>query len=902
MHMNINRTLLAGLLAGAAVLNAAEPHFVEASKPSGDGDYLIGIEAPFAQEASNWLPLRISVKVKNGKPADAFATAMQLNVAWHPVDVSALTFADNAFSGEAKVAFRRDEYQVATAAIREKKTGQPSIDAFTGITPQAIKINCPVGTVMGTAPGEAVFEKDVFNNRVRKPTSTKVRISRDRSPDARNARYLELQIIRWAEDARAGCYDGMYGNASLLVRCAIRDGKSEGFIVLQGPERYALQYADLAWSVPAGALQWVGDTLAGELTLAPSEDASVRKGINSQNWHPLPAQSLQVKIEAKVIGSQIVGSAHIVNAGTTCESSLTGRVRSNPFARFADRTPRNWTYTAEPDPALVEAARKEALIPIRPGEPGKREFWSDWTRFGGCDFFFEDGKKIVQVDVGRQKQIFTYADYRANRIGKLSGAYQGITPPSFNLSPVPGAAKYRFTVKAARPNSKSLHSSAEVEAPWKPLTELWQKLPLVTTARGGDDREILTMEALDASGMTIGEPVVIPITRYPPFAGPYFKTPRTYRDAALMSARWLRDHPVNSFARVGVGLPGISGAGGDGQLWNTNFSAMYAGLVLAQLADDPVERAEALDVAIVTGDTWLRSFMANYLPDTYKGWVFDQWVYGTAWLDLYRLTGDPRYREAVMLHAKRLVDRQLDSGTWTDVEAANGTTMADPKTGRPFISSIQGPSMQQWDPSSVIYYLGRIRKELKTDDFRAAEDKTYRWLMDNSVARFDWRQQGPGESTMHKMPWNTRPDCALHFFNYLALDLPGRAPDWELMGELLRWSEDGDVDWRRVAHPTSVFPRSRVAHRGSQMRLAEAFAVYAQHTGDPLSKAKSEALAAACLIAQFPTTGQIPHFPDIDATLRPGFGFNGPGSGDGGNRSEYATMALMSMSKLLESK
>jgi len=257
-----------------------------------------------------------------------------------------------------------------------------------------------------------------------------------------------------------------------------------------------------------------------------------------------------------------------------------------------------------------------------------------------------------------------------------------------------------------------------------------------------------------------------------------------------------------------------------------------------------------------------------------------------------------------MLHARRIVDRQLPTGAWPGVEPTNGRPDVDPKTGRPFMISLQGPSMQQWDPSSTLYYLGRIRKELKADDFREAEEKARRWLMDNSVARFDWRKQGPHASEDHKMPWLTLPDCALHFFNYLALDLPGRAPDLELMGDLLRWSEDRDVDWRRMAHPTSVYPRVIYTgkNRDTQMRLAAAYAVYAKHTGNPLHRAKAEALAGACLVAQFPTTGQIPHYPDIDTTLRPHPGYSGPGSGDGGNRGEYATMALMALSRLLESK
>lgn len=335
-------------------------------------------------------------------------------------------------------------------------------------------------------------------------------------------------------------------------------------------------------------------------------------------------------------------------------------------------------------------------------------------------------------------------------------------------------------------------------------------------------------------------------------------------------------------------------AGGDGQLWYTTYSGLYAGLTLSQLATDAAERTEALEQAIVVADIWLQSMMRNYLPDTYKGWTFDQWVYGTAWLDLYRLTGDPRYRDAVLEHSRRLVAKQMPDGNWPDVEASNGHASFDPRTRRPFWSSLQGPSMQQWDPSSSLYYLGRVRKELKTDEFRAAEDKAYQWVMDHSVARMDWRKQGPAASEHHKMPWPVLPDCALHFFHYLALDLPGRAPDWDLMADLLRWSEDRVVDWRRIEHPALVYPHIGYSlNRDLQIRLARAYAMLAAHSGNPLHRAKSKALAGAVLLSQFPTTGQIPHTPNIGTELLPQPGYAGPGSGDGGNRGEYATIELL---------
>lgn len=891
----------AAMVAVASFLAIAAPLAPAAPVPAAaDGDYLLRMEAPYARESPQWLPLDVQVRVKDGKPVEAFATAQQFNVTWHEVDVSGLKLEANAFAGEVKVAFRRDDFQAA-AFVAAK--GKVKHDPFpNGLTPQPISIRCPIGTVTGSAPGEATCEQNLLHFQKRKPPAPKARAWREATPDPAKPRYIEFYLPRWADDGKPGTYDGMYGNASVLIRGTIVNGKVQDLTALQGPERYQLQYADLVWSIPQSDLKLDGDKLSGEVTLAPSSDSAVRDVVNKRfSWHPLPDSKVKLQIQGKVIGTALAATAQVINGEKKHESSLTGHLRSFPFVPHGDRTARTWQHTAEPDTGLIEAAKKESLVPIRPGEPGKRPFWSDWVRFGGFDYFIENGKKVVQtdrfngpilrkVDFGPYSvRVVDYDKYIAKPLIGWSGAYHGITPPSFNLKPVAGAVKYRFTVEPPK-------ISAEVDQPWKPLAELWRKLPPAAATK-----EVVTIEALDAGGKVVGEPVKIPLRRHPPFQGPYFKLPRTYREAAILSARWMRDNPVSAFARVGVGYPGVGGAGGDGQMWYTNYCTMYAGLVLAQLADDPAERAEGLHAAIVTADTWLRSFMSNYLPDTYKGWAFDQWVYGTAWLDLYRLTGDQRYREAVMLQCKRLAEKQLPSGTWTEVDPVRGQVDIDPKSGRPWVVSLQGPTMQQWDPSSVLYYLGRVRKELKTDDFKGAEDRAYRWVTENSVAKMDWRKQGPHASEDHRMPWLTLPDCALHFFHYVALDLPGRTPDWELMADLLRWSEDRDVDWRRIHRPTSVYPRIIYIgkNRDTQMRLALAFAVLAKHTKNPLHLAKAEALAGAMLVSQLPTTGQIPHFPDIDTTLKPHPGYSGPGSGDGGNRGEYATMALLELWKLL---
>jgi hypothetical protein len=189
--------------------------------------------------------------------------------------------------------------------------------------------------------------------------------------------------------------------------------------------------------------------------------------------------------------------------------------------------------------------------------------------------------------------------------------------------------------------------------------------------------------------------------------------------------------------------------------------------------------------------------------------------------------------------------------------------------------------------------LGRVRKELKTDEFRPVEDKTWKWLQENSIARFDWRKQGPMESSHTNLPWPTVADYALHCFEYLALDLPGRETDRALMTDLLRWCEDRAVDWGRISRGGVVVPQAS-GFNDVTPRLALAYARLAERTKDPLQRAKAEALAHAALVAQNPVSGQVVTRWNFETV--PWW----QGAGDGGFRFEYGGMALFRLTRLWE--
>src|SRR5690242_21144174 len=85
----------------------------------------------------------------------------------------------------------------------------------------------------------------------------------------------------------------------------------------------------------------------------------------------------------------------------------------------------------EPDrEELHKEAVAKSLIPIRPGIPGKRPFWNEYSR------------------------RFIYA-------------------PAFSFRAVPGAASYRFTAVAG----DGPHVF-EAEVPWAALNPIWTELPV----------------------------------------------------------------------------------------------------------------------------------------------------------------------------------------------------------------------------------------------------------------------------------------------------------------------------------------------------------------------------------------------------------------------------------------
>lgn len=566
-----------------------------------------------------------------------------------------------------------------------------------------------------------------------------------------------------------------------------------------------------------------------------------------------------------------------------------------------------WQYTAQADPALVEAAVKEAATPIHPVEPGTAEVWQSQsmqrdvprctapptfdirplpvaakyrlsvTRIVGKPMTLVDEEvadPFAALAAAWDKPVLGKFRFQFSIDGKpatamdvwLGGRVRHATWPSW-LTPVMQGASYRVRVHKARDTAAPMEFT--VKQPWAPLTDAWAKLA------PGD--YLLEIQGIGADGKELGaRPWSTPFEKVATFQGPYFSGPaRPYKEAALALARWTCDHATLARVRGHQTYtpPGAGDNGGCQEL----LGAISAGLVRYRLATDPNEREAGLMMAIETGDHMRAGCLARGgMPKAYKGGIANTHLFGTGFLDLYAATGDQRWKDAAEMVAKAYARLQLPNGTWAELED-NGRSSVDPATAKPatpahqaiydagLLPGIHGPHPAEFDGSEVLWFLGRLRTELKTDAFRECEDKAYRWVMDYSVKDFFWRNQGH-ESMCMVVPFIYTGRSSSYFALYLLECAPTDRRDLKLAAELMRFCETRHMNWSRP-DPSSVrgvMPNlvcTGIRHQGSAIwlgsRFAMAWAQLGRLDGNRLHAEKARAIMDAITHAQHPVTGSV---------------------------------------------
>ena len=240
-----------------------------------------------------------------------------------------------------------------------------------------------------------------------------------------------------------------------------------------------------------------------------------------------------------------------------------------------------------------------------------------------------------------------------------------------------------------------------------------------------------------------------------------------------------------------------------------------------------------------------------------------------------------------MEFGRGLMKVQNANGTFQGIGAYKGQGMEYPQAPLPGPDTLgywsYGLSTQrhkaQFGAADLLYTLGRLRRDLGTDEFLEAERLAYRWVMEVAVRERYFNLYVPHS---HCMFWPQRQHSvsALWISRYLLECAPPEWRDVKLAEELARWAEDFRVGWGRAAEGPQqgpVTPRIDALDRGTNepvgtnLLAAIVFERLGQETGNRLWTAKGEALATAVLVAMNPENGTINE--NLDTQNRSAVGF-----------------------------
>lgn len=457
--------------------------------------------------------------------------------------------------------------------------------------------------------------------------------------------------------------------------------------------------------------------------------------------------------------------------------------------------------------ALRERAVAQSLEPIRPGEPGKTPFWNGAAK------------------------MFTYA-------------------PAFEFGPVQGAARYRFTVKAA---DASEHTFLAAQ-PWAALRPIWRDLPVGSAA--------LTVTAVGADGKDLRVAGTRTFYRAAVFAGPYGHPTMDYRTSARTALKALFGLPaVQHWRETGQPDPRYALYCYPSKMVAAIIDGMLA---YRQLTDDEGERAAALAIARAAAD-WLigasepAGAPLEFWPPTYRGdqaaaksyrgqiMVIYPAGVGQSYLRLHEACGDRKYFEAAERIARTYKKTQNSQGTWTlKVRAQDGGAVKDVPTV----------------PLRIALFLEQLAACDGMAEYRPVAGRAMRWMFENPMKTFCWNGQFEDVDPRDGYRNLSRGEAGT-----FAVWLLARAADdaryrpWA--EEILRFCEDQFVVWEQPMNPKWFTPSALeqyayyVAIDASIASMIRGFAAAWKATGDDLYRAKAVSLANTLVIVQQGTPNRL---------------------------------------------
>lgn len=409
------------------------------------------------------------------------------------------------------------------------------------------------------------------------------------------------------------------------------------------------------------------------------------------------------------------------------------------------------------EPAVImekpeDESLKETLIPVRQGKSGQTPFWNKYAF------------------------TFTFA-------------------PAFDFAAVDGAAEYVFA--AVSHTGKVCRFTAQ--RPDANLSPIWLDIPVGQVS--------LKVAALDGQGNVIAVAGERTFHKGAPYNGPYRNEGFDYSDSAKTALKKLFELGyIRNWLKTGEPDPNYYDAAVGYQYAAKIIGAVIDGAVLyAGITPRPDDADEVLEIGTRAADYLLtrhypKGYALEYFPPTYDKMETNQHMdvknampmygteVGTAYLGLYKITGDEKYYDAALKIAEGFKRLQLDSGTWY--------LMVEAQSGKPVYPNLI-------NPQEVIEYLEIFINQYDRKDFQAAVDRALKWTFDNPMKNFNWQNQFE-DSLPTDAYKNLTHIQASAFAKYLFERSPQHPEYIDMAKELLRYVEDQFVVW---SHPPYLEPR-----------------------------------------------------------------------------------------------
>ena len=754
------------------------------------------------------VPLTAMLDVREGKVVGAVAMPVhQFSVPW-PVDASNLSVRNGQITGSMKVQVMVP-YNTDTERVRRGLKGadyklQPTASATIAIT---ASVEGAVGSGTYTAQWSVKTLPSVYS-----PVPTlKGQVSVLREAARPLPSTFEIDLYCYAGLADLTSYPGVW------LRATMKDGQAtavRAFVIPQN-QRY------------------------GKLLTIKQSQFHIRDGKLvgrvEANVPDMEDKPFVLEFDGQSVGGQLVGSVTFVQGDVRVATSWLGLLYDVAAWRLPMDFPKDawtWEHDVPADPALTAQAQAEALLPVMPGEPGKTAFWT-W-------------RTIVRWPV-------------------LSVIY----PPSFDVQETAGAARYRYTVTGTKDATAGVRAEFTDEKPWRSLAPVWKDLKpglyqLTVTPLDAAGKDLPGKMRMGIQDKKTAQPSAreldsIAISKRPSFSGPYVKPRGSWAEIALMTSRWHRDTPGMPDAR-GQQHSMAMGNGGESFFGWYGAKHLWSNLANRALTSDPIERQLSERLLAFNAEEMeihQRVFKPAGIFFSYRGYTpMSRWS-AEAVIDAYLQTGDERWKKIAMKYGKALVSLQKENGAfWSISGHGHGPAgfFADFPAGNP-----------EFGASELLYTLGRLRRDLKTEEFIEAEKKALGWMRDRAVRERFFPIYVPHSMSQGYPVWQ-HSMSALFFVRYLLECAPAESRDVKLAEEVARWAEDFGVDWTRaLAGPQkgTITPLIRAGDRmgcepaAVNLLAAIAFKQLARATGDKLWAAKGDALANAVSQTVSPNTGYL---------------------------------------------